>query len=277
MTIPYRIVIGSSLSLQQRHQAQEQFQNVFQRINGIYNNWNPNSEISRINQAPDATPISLSSELFTFLTQLDKLHEETEGRFDPALGASKQLWLLYLKYHQLPPGEEQKNCQGGWKWVILNSQNQSLTKAQPLHLDLCGVVKGYAVDQLLTICQKFSINCYVEWGGEIKTSGHHPSGRHWKIYSTAARSSMNLHNQAIATSGTHYQKWAIDGKLYSHILDPHSKTPLELSTHPIQAVSVIHEECAYADAMATALMTFASKQEAEDWAKAHNLIAYIQD
>ena len=70
---------------------------------------------------------------------------------------------------------------------------------------------------------------------------------------------------------------SVNKKIYTHILDPVTGTPLEESRYPIVAVSVIDDSCAFADAMATALTTFPSKKEALDWAQKKGLCVYITD
>ncbi|AHH22740.1 FAD:protein FMN transferase [Chlamydia muridarum str. Nigg] len=280
MTIPYRVVLGETLSFSQKKQAQKEIDQIFDHIDQIFNNWNPFSEISRINRSETLEPISLSPELFSFLCEIDRFHTFSDGRFDPTLGALKNLWLLHLKSQTLPPQEllHSYKQNTGWHLLSLDKTNHTLKKLSPsVQLDLCGAVKGFAVDLLGIFCSQFCQNYYVEWGGEIKTSGKHPSGRSWAIASSATPEILHLNNSSIATSGNQYQRWYVNKKIYTHILDPLTGIPLEESSYPILAVSVIDENCAFADAMATALTTFTSKQEALDWAKKKHLCVYITD
>ncbi|SPN73479.1 Thiamine biosynthesis lipoprotein ApbE precursor,thiamine biosynthesis lipoprotein ApbE,ApbE family [Chlamydia serpentis] len=280
MTISYRIIIGKSLSVKEKRELSQQIRGCFHRINSIYNNWNPDSELSIINRAPAGIPITLSTELAGFLNEVDKIYKLSEGRFDPTLGHLKTLWILYLKRQVLPPQAvwEEHYKEIGWKHLTFNFETKSLIKNHPeVQLDLCGIVKGYAVDCLNEICKNVCPNNYVEWGGEIKTSGHHPSGRPWRVFSTATSEILDINNIGIATSGNDFQKWFINGKTYTHILDPQTGKPLELTTYPIQSVSVVHPSCTYADAIATILMTFTSKAEAKRWAEEHHFLAYIND
>ena len=279
MTIPYRIVLAKSLSSKEKTQLHKQILAVFHTIDTTYNNWNPDSEISKINRAPAHLPLQLSIELSEFLKQVDTLYTLSHGRFDPTLGALKTLWLLHLKQHTTPQEELWKASikETGWDKLKIDFQAHTLTKTSSLHLDLCGIVKGYAVDRLLETCQKFCKNAYVEWGGEIKTSGKHPSGRAWQVFSEAKSSIIQLENCAIATSGSSCQHWCVEGKVYTHILNHYTGKSLEEREHPLQAVSVVHPNCAYADALATVLMTFSSKEEALAWAKIQGICAYIND
>ncbi len=280
MTMPYRIVLGTSLGPSEIKEFKREIDSLFHVIDTVYNNWNTESELSKINRAPSGVAIPLSQELANFLLQIDLFYRISEGRFDPTLGKLKTLWLLHLKRHSLPNEENWRDCyeQSGWEKISIDFTKKTLTKNNSqLQLDLCGAVKGFAVDCLLEICQNFCPNSYVEWGGEIKTSGNHPSGRSWRIASSATPQILELSNTAVATSGNSHQQWSVEGRVYTHILDPHTGQPLELHEYPIICATVIHPSCAFADAMATVLMTFSTKAEAEAWAKANNIEAYIND
>ncbi|WP_117274242.1 FAD:protein FMN transferase [Chlamydia poikilotherma] len=280
MTMPYRIVIGKHLSYQETEQLKKEINAVFHVIDTVYNNWNRESELSKINRTPAGVAIPLSKKLCNFLEMVDNFYRISGGRFDPTLGPLKTLWLLHLKQHSIPNEQVWKSYyeHSGWKYIDLDIDNQILTKKHSdLQLDLCGAVKGFAVDCLLETCQSFCFNSYVEWGGEIKISGCHPSGRPWRIASSATSEIIELKNTAAATSGNYHQQWFVDGKIYTHILDPHTGKPLELHNYPIVSATVIHPSCAFADAMATVLMTFSTKTEALAWAKENHITVFIND
>lgn len=280
MTMPYRIVLGRALTPVEKEKFKQEILSVFHRIDTIYNNWNPSSELSKVNRSPSQVPIPISRELLQFLEKIQQLYELSGGRFDPTLGNLKTLWTTYLKFNSLPDEKTWKHSyeQSGWHQIIIDFVQGTITKKTcQVQLDLCGVVKGFAVDHLMTICNHFCSNSYVEWGGEIKTSGMHPSGRPWRIASSSTPEIIEIHDQAIATSGNYYQKWTVEGKTYTHILNPHTGKPLDIVGYPIISATVIHPNCAFADAMATVLMTFPSKAEALAWAKEKNIQAYIND
>jgi hypothetical protein len=87
------------------------------------------------------------------------------------------------------------------------------------------------------------------------------------------KSGLDLANKAIATSGCYIQNWTIDAVSYTHIIDPITKQPIQNS--PISSVSVLASTCAEADALATALMLFPSKEAAETWASERKLHVFI--
>lgn len=249
-------------------------QTTFAQINAIYNNWNPESEISKLNRLPAHTQVALSDELFGFLERIDHLVKLTEGRFDPTVGALKRLWKESLDRGELPSPQEHRCLQQAIGWEKVHFENTLFSKDNALtELDFGAVAKGFAVDLLYErLCSLGIENFYVEWGGEIRVRGKNPSGRPWRVAIVGARP-ISLREQALATSGSYLQFWWVGGKRYTHLIDPIDKLPLIEA--PIQSASVIASSCMEADAIATAMMLFSSKEAGEVWAREHKIQVHL--
>lgn len=276
MTIPYCLQIGTPLSQKEATAIEVLILNVFSEIHQIYNNWNPESEISKLNQLAANEKVSLSNSLNSFLLYVDKIVEFTEGRFDPTIEPLQKLWKKNLKEGSLPSLESLAELSAtiGWKKIHIEKglfwKEHSLTG-----IDLSGIAKGYAVDLLIEKLNAAGYqDIYVEWGGEIRTLGNHPDRRPWKI-GIQGSSKIDLTNMAIATSGSYNQNWTIDTTNYTHILDPRTQQPIQNA--PISSVSVLAPTCAEADGLATALMLFPSKDAAEKWALEKGLKVFITE
>lgn len=260
MTIDYQIVIGH---VQDKQEVEKTIQAVFSEVDRIYNRFNPNSELSRLNKGPANTPLPLSKELEAFLFFTDTCVKLTEGRFDPTIEP-----LIHLKNF-----DEIEALLPAIGWHHIHIENGFFWKDTPrVSLDLSGIAKGYAVDLLI---ERLGYpDLLVEWGGELAARGQHPSGRPWRAYITRLQDNdpshaiavVELHNQALATSGDYQQSWEQDGKTYSHIINPLTGYPLEITPDSIAACSVLAPTCALADALATSGMLFASREEAKEWA-----------
>lgn len=279
MTMPYKVILGEKISKTQTLLIQQEIQKIFSEINNTFNNWNPDSEISKINKQIAHEEILVSSQLINFLIYVDSLYQITKGRFDPTISPLKRLWISYLKQQLLPKDEEIKQIKKyvGWKKIILLPEKNSLIKTHSkIELDLCGVIKGHTVDLIALLLENLNINnFYVEWGGEIKLSGQHFSKRPWKIGLFYPKHILNITNQSLATSGNYVQKWRVLDKSYTHIINPLTGFPLEVKPELISSVTVIHSSCSYADAIATALMTFSSKTDALSWVQQNHIKAFI--
>ncbi len=264
MSMAYCVKIGDprpDLAL-----AEKIIASAFSEIDCVYNNWNPHSEISQLNRLPAGKKQILSDPLAAFLHRVDALVEFTEGRFDPTIAPVKE---------NLLKGELQSDASAiGWEMIVLEG-NQFSKKHDKTALDLGGAAKGFAVDLILERLQEAGFrNMFVEWGGEIRVSGSHPEGRPWKV-AIFGGETLELREEAIATSGSYLQNWTIDGTGYTHIVDPQTKQPLALSNAPIASASVLSKTCFEADAIATALMLFASQEEAYAWAEERGLKIWL--
>jgi thiamine biosynthesis lipoprotein len=80
---------------------------------------------------------------------------------------------------------------------------------------------------------------------------------------------LELSEGAVATSGDYRNFVAIDGKRYSHTIDPRTGYPV---THDLASVSVIHRSAMWADGYATTLSVL-GVEAGLDFARRENLAA----
>lgn len=282
MTIDYRILIGQSLSRKDKTFISMLITKTFDEVDKIYNKWNPFSELSLLNKLDTGEKVQISSQLEHLLVLTDKIVKLTEGRFDPTIEPLQALWEKHLTQGKVPSQAEINAIAPfiGWNKIHFDKGLFYKDKAE-VSLDLGGIAKGYCVDLLVTGLNKAGFeNVYVEWGGEIRTSGEHPDKRPWKIFISSlgntnpeeAAAVLSLNNQAIATSGDYLQNWKIqqagsesDKMIYFHIIDPNTMQPRIITPHSIASASVLASSCAFADGLATAAMMFSSVQEVETW------------
>lgn len=276
MTIDYRISIGSPLSSKEIHSIQELIDQTFAEVNAIYNKWNPESELSRLNKAKAGERILISSEMAKLLTLTDQIVTLTEGRFDPTIEPLQHLWKSYLTVRQIPSDEEIRKISSAIGWNKIHFHHGVFYKDHDgTSLDLGGIAKGFCVDLIVERLNSVGYpNVFVEWGGEIRASGQHPDQRPWKIFISGLGSkdpdhaidTLALNNQAIATSGDYLQNWQVGNELYFHILDPKTLHPLKIEENSVASASVLANSCALADGLATAMMMFPNVNEANVWA-----------
>jgi FAD:protein FMN transferase len=267
-----KLVMGMHLSLKVpfKNGVSECVDKVFKEVDEHYNNWNPNSEISRFNAYEGTAPYYVSEKLWTLLKHTQDLIDLTEGRFDPTVAPLVQAWKQALNEGRLLSLEEKYQAHKVCGWDLVELSDQTIQKKKSgLKIDLCGVAKGYAVDRLANELKQLGCAwAYVEWGGEIRTLGCHPQGRKWHV-SIEGLKVLNVENQAIATSGGSWQSWNVGGKSYTHIIHPQTGWPLLLADNSPYTCAVQAHSCVEADAIATALMCFDTVEEASLWAQSH--------
>lgn len=275
MTIDYHITVGHRLDSDDKKKIQAIIDRTFAEIDSIYNKWNPNSEISKLNRLKAYEKVILSDSLFQFLKRIDQFVVFSEGRFDPTVEPLGQLWKKGI-----PSQKEINDLKPCIGWDKIHFDNGIFFKDDArTALDFGGVAKGYAVDLLVERIAEAGFNhVLVEWGGEMRALGHHPEGRPWTVFISRlgdpdpARSLdiIPLQDQALATSGDYFQQWTIqldDGSMhtYCHIFDPKTWGPLEVKKGSIASASLLADDCLTADAFAKTFMLCGSKEEAEIW------------
>lgn len=230
------------------------------KINRIFSNWDPNSEVSLLNQSQLGTHQLVSDELAKVVKTSKLVYQQTQGFFDPGIGRLIDLWGFgAVKVEQQPTRSEVAKALELSSLRYLKTKGNTVEKTRDIHLNLSAIVKGYALDEIATLLENQGIeNFIIEIGGEVKTRGTN-RGQKWRVgieKPTYARPiEITLDNQAIATSGNYRNYLIWEGRHYMHILDPNTGLP---ATTDLSSVSVIHESAMMADAYATAMMAMGS-------------------
>ncbi|WP_170126357.1 FAD:protein FMN transferase [Arenibacter echinorum] len=234
---------------------------VFARIdelNSTLSNYLPNSEINKLSSGSNIN-VAVSNDLFRLLQISGDYAAKTNGAFDITLGPLIELWKKARKNRQIPSMAEIKPAQqrtgyGNLEFPMLNTVR---LKQEGMQLDVGGIGKGFAADEVISLLKSNGINAaLVDMGGDVTVSNAPPNKEFWVLgfsyYDKNGKEvfrKIKLKNQAVATSGDLYQYAVIDGKRYSHIINP--KNGMALSNN-IQ-VTIIAPNGTMADAYASAL------------------------
>jgi thiamine biosynthesis lipoprotein len=220
--------------------AKRAVQAAFKRIaalDAMMSDYRPGSELMQLCRKAGRGPVPVSKELFFVLSRAQEVSRLSDGAFDVTVGPIVRLWRLARRTHELPDPKELAEARAlvGYQNVRLDKAKQTvqLLKAG-MRLDLGGIAKGYAADEALLVLEQQGIkSALVAAGGDIGVSGPPPGAKGWKIgiapledpESKPSRYLL-LHDAAVSTSGDTEQYVEINGKRYSHIVDP--KTGLGL-------------------------------------------------
>lgn len=238
---------------------------IFISVNLSMSTYQDNSDISKIN-AGDTTVVV--EPMFQEVLNLSKkINKQSDGYFDPTVGNLVNLYGFGPKKLELEINKEvidslMKNI--GIDKIHLTHENRISGPFPAVFLDFNGIAKGYTVDVVGWFLEDRGIENYlVEIGGEIRTKGKNlKTDKAWRLGIDDPRIQTNpnelsgvlaLTNKSLATSGN-YRKFREDtltGEKYVHIINPKSGL-MEKSN--ILSASVIADDCATADAFATAFM-----------------------
>lgn len=255
-------------------ELKEKIDKRLKEINMCMSTYIKESEISRFNASNKIKEnFFISDDFITVVTVAENLYKLTNGAWDGTINPLVDLWGFgKSESKRQVPGkkkiDELLNDIGFNKIII--SKNSLKKKTGAATIDLASIAKGYAVDQIADLVKKNKIdNFLVEIGGEVYASGFKIDGNCWKIgINTPVKNTpynkvykiITLHNKALATSGDYRNYFEVNGKSYSHILDPRTGYPV---TNGVTSVSVIAENCAFADGLATAVMVLGRKKGLE--------------
>ncbi len=225
----------------------------FAQLDNMMSDYQKNSELNRLSaQLPNSwTPVS--AELFDVLRNGRRLSVLTDGAFDTTVGPVVRLWRQARRDGKMPLEADRlaSLARSGFRKIDLNPTIKTvLLQAAGMQLDLGGIAKGYACDEAMAVLKSHHIkSAMIEGGGDLVVSEPPPGKEGWRIGVLGWPGLVvTLKNQAMSTSGDAEQFVDIEGKRYSHIVDPATGIGL---TNSRQA-TVVGDSGWLTDALATA-------------------------
>jgi len=264
-------------------QFSSQINQVIRRVEDSMSTYMDASDLSGLNGAQAGVWHSVPAPMAQLVAQAQAISESTNGAFDITVGPVVDLWGFGPdpKPTNIPTTAQLEILRPlvGYEYIQVRDNPAAIKKARASAIDLSAIAKGYGVDQVALWLQEQGVGHYlVEIGGELRTKGRKPSNQSWRIAIESpveqARSVfevVRVEDRAIATSGNYRNYYEEDGVRYSHTLDPKTLQPVR---HKLASVTVMADNAARADALATALMVM-GETEGPAWAAMHNVPAYF--
>ena len=225
------------------------------------------SLISTINASTDTSMVHTLDDMFVAIYNASaSLFEATNGAFNPAIGPLVQAYGFGSEEPQELSDAHIDSLLAlvNFESFSVDTQQGTLKKAVPgARLDFSAIAKGYGVDLVGEYLESQGVTSYfVEIGGEVRTRGLHPENRPWKLgidvpdedpapNTRPLQAIIPMEDDASATSGNYRNFYIKDGKKYVHTINPITGRP-EISS--LLSVTVLANDCATADAYATAFM-----------------------
>jgi thiamine biosynthesis lipoprotein len=235
---------------------------VLMSVNRSMSTWIEDSELSLFNRSEglDWTPVSHS--LVHVFQAARHVSEISDGAFDVTISPLVNQWGFGPDHRpqQIPSAALLDSLRPLVNYRLIGIQRDppALKKERAgVTADVSGVAKGYGVDRVAWYLRRQGMDRYfVEIGGEVRTSGTNADDVAWRIGIVTPDSPrhietvVGLSGTAVATSGDYQNYFEENGVRYSHTLDPRTGFPIK---HRLASVTVVHDSCTLADAMATAL------------------------
>ena len=242
--------------------------------------YNKSSLLTRVNNG-EKPPLD---SIFIDLMGLSRrLWQETGGAFDPSAAPLFDIWGFGFKEGRMPSDAAIDSAMAlcGMDRYVLVTGNDGQTRLEmPVggKLNFNAIAQGYSCDVVARVLEAFgSDNYMVSLGGELVCRGQSARGDDWRVWIDRPEDGNNdsgalkqdvisITDCSLVTSGNYRKYYVVDGVKYSHTSDPSTGRPV---THDLLSASILAEDGATADALATALMVLGpekGRKLAADWA-----------
>ena len=228
------------------------------RIERLLTTFSENSQTNQINANAGIRPVRVDKEVFNLISRCIKISELTQGAFDITYGSiDKRLWNFDKTMTALPDASTAKKMVRliNYRNSVLNKEATSVfLKEKGMRIGFGGIGKGYAADRARLILEQNDVmGGVVNAAGDLTTWGSQPNGKPWTVgiadpnTKQSPFSYLDISDMAVATSGSYEKFVTINGKRYSHTIDPKTVFPVS----GIKSVTIICSSAELADALAT--------------------------
>ncbi len=232
-----------------------------QRIEKLLTTFNEDSETSMINRCAGTEPVPVSREVYNIIERSIKISSITQGAFDITYGSiDKRLWNFDETMTALPSAKKAKQMVRliNYRNIVLDKERGTVFLTQKgMRIGFGGIGKGYAAESAKTVMKQKGVESgIVNASGDLTAWGTQPDGKNWTVGivhpddKTLPFSYLNISDTAVATSGNYEKFVIINGKKYSHTIDPRTGMPVS----GIKSVTIISPNAEISDAMATPVM-----------------------
>lgn len=272
----YHITYQSSKSLQKDIEAE------LAKVDASLSPFNERSIITAVNENRDTVVNKMFSDVFALAM---KISDSTNGAFDITVAPLVNAWGFGFKGGAMPSRHQVDSLKALVGYHKVSLTNGRVSKTDPrIMLDCSSIAKGYGCDVVAKFLSAKGIDNYmVEIGGEIITRGISEKRLPWKIGVTKPtddslnvnqeiQTIINVTDKAMATSGNYRNFYYKNGRKYAHTIDPSTGYPVQ---HNILSSTVIADDCATADAYATAFMVMGLDKAKAILSRHPELMAYF--
>ena len=229
------------------------------RLNRLLSRFVEESDISRINHLAGRSPVQVSEETFRLLAESLNYSRLSQGLWDITICPLMTLWEEAKKKLTIPSQqmiEKYKQLVDYNSLKLNEASNEVFLSKEQQAIDLGGIGKGYAADQIIRLFKEHQVvSAFSNFGGNVSTIGTKPDGTPWNIGIQHPRNPQELIglvpviDKSVVTSGD-YQRFyqATDGKKYHHIIDPKTGYP---SDSGLISTTIIAKSSTTADALST--------------------------
>lgn len=234
-------------------------QGEIERIERLISSWDANSQTAEINRQAGIKPVKVAKELYDLIARSIEISKITQGAFDISYAALDPVWFFDGRMKAVPSESERlKSVQNiGFKDLVLNAKEQTVyLPKKGMKIGFGAIGKGYAADATKKLMKSLGVSSgIINASGDLTSWGKKPDGTDWQVGISNPENPAKVfswfpvRDAAVATSGNYEKYVTLEGKQYSHIMDPRTGMPVS----GIKSVTVFAPKAELADAFATAV------------------------
>lgn len=199
--------------------------------------------------AGDGTWVDITPEVYEMLKVARDWAARTDGAFDVTTGPLVALWGIGTDHARVPDAMEIEDARSrvGWQDLELAPDAPRARLKRPgMSIDLGGIAKGYALDDVRAIFERHGVkDGMISLGGSsLCVLGKNEHGEDWRIGIRQPRGEtaqdylavLPLTDAALSSSGDYERYFEQDGRRYHHILDTHTGAPAASGLYGVTVV-----------------------------------------
>lgn len=215
----------------------------------------PGSDIWQINHAHEGETLPINPSTYDCIALAQDVHTATDGAFDISIGPLFAVWTTPDHTRREPSAEELRRARAatGMDKVTLSAEPlRAHAHGEERWLDLGGIGKGYALDQMAILLRERGVdNALLDAGGStLLAMGDGPEGHGWPVGTgDSQRGPILLRDRALSGSGF--------SERGEHVMDPRLGKPVAASTDNRWSLA---PGAALADALSTAFLVMSAEE-----------------
>lgn len=233
----------------------------YHQLFDIYNDYEGVVNLKAINDRAGEAPVAVDRRIIDLLLDCKRYYELTNGKVNVAMGSVLELWheernhgLNDPENAKLPKMESLKEASTHTDFdkVIIDEEASTVFFSDPdIRLDVGAVAKGWSVQR---VAENAPVGLLISVGGNVCATGPKRENTPWVVGVQNPSGGDYLHtlyvsSGCVVTSGDYQRCYAVDGKLYHHIIDPETLFPGTFW----RSVTIVCDDSGLSDALSTAL------------------------